>query len=81
MLKQLSNSDNSVRNKAEDYLTSLKYELKFYEILFNIFKSENMDKYYKVQSILVVKNFLRQELNSGKRHRIQANENGKNIIN
>ena len=75
LLKQLSNSNNTIRNKAEEVLTSFSKEILLYQYLFHIFKSETEEKYYRVQSILLVKNLLRMELNSQLNK--SKNENGK----
>ncbi len=64
LLKELSNPNNSIRNKAEEVLKSFSKELWLYKFLLHIFKIETEEKYYRVQSILLIKNLLRLEFNS-----------------
>lgn len=66
LLKNLSSTDNTLRSKTEEILFTLKFELKLYEILFYIFMNDNEEKYYKIHSIVLVKNLIRQEINSNK---------------
>jgi len=64
LLKELSNPNNSVRNKSEEILTNFSKELWLYKYLLHIFNLESEEKYFRVQSILLIKNLLRLEFSS-----------------
>lgn len=64
LLKELSNPNNTVRNKAEEVLTNFSKELWLYKYLLHIFNLESEEKYFRVQSILLIKNLLRLEFSS-----------------
>ncbi len=77
-LKRLSNPDNNLRKGAEDYLSSMKYNIKLFEILFYVFKAPEIDKYFKLQAILLIKNLTRGDLNMFRMRR--TTESGKEYI-
>lgn len=80
-LKRLSNPDNNLRKGAEDYLSSMKYNIKLFEILFYIFKAPEIDKYFKLQAILLIKNLTRGDLNMFRMRRTTGtSESGKEYI-
>ena len=62
----MNNPNNTLRSEHEENLFSNKYNKDFYNILFSIFLNLNEDKYFKLQSILLIKNILRIEINSTK---------------
>jgi hypothetical protein len=79
LLKQLSSHDNIIRTKAEEILTGMKYSIQLYQILFFIFTNESDKTQLKVQSIIIIKNLLRNEINTNiSKFRICGNsiENG-----
>lgn len=62
----MGNPDNLVRSQCEEKLFTYKYQIELFNILFSIFTNQNEDKYFKLQSILLIKNILRIEINSNK---------------
>jgi len=78
----MSNPDNSVRTECEERLFSYKYNIEFFKTLFSIFTNQNEDKYFKLQSILLIKNILRIEINSNrmKFRSINNAENGMKLL-
>lgn len=78
LVLQLSSNDNNVRTSSSDFLMGMKFEYKIYEILFAMFANENENKYFKLQAILIVKNLIKNEVNSMKsKFRVNGMENGK----
>ncbi len=78
----MGNPDNLIRSECEEKLFSFKYEIDFYKILFFIFKNRDEDKYFKLQSIILIKTILKIEINSNKMkfRSINNSENGNFII-
>lgn len=64
ILGETLNNNNELRNKMESLIISKKYAMDLYEILFAIYNNANEDKKIKIQSIIVLKNIIRIELNS-----------------
>lgn len=79
LLRQMSNPDNNIRSQCEESLLSFKYNIDFFNVLFYIFTNESEEKYYKLQSIILIKNILRMEIDSNKMKFRSINniENGK----
>ncbi len=75
----MSNRDNVIRAQCEEQLFSYKYDSDFFNILFSIFTNVNEEKYFKLQSIILIKNILRVEIDSNKMKFRSLNniENGK----
>lgn len=78
----MSNPDNSIRAQCEEQLFSFKYESDFFSILFSIFINVKEEKYFKLQSIIVIKNIVRMEIESNKMkfRSINKIDNGKRRI-
>jgi len=62
----MSNPDNVIRTNCEEKLFSFKFNIDFFNILFSIFTNESEEKYFKLQSIILIKNILRIEIDSNK---------------
>lgn len=66
LLKCLSSSNNNERIQSEEAFKSLKYEKILYEIFYTIITevaiNQNND-YYKIQSLIAIKNIIKPELN------------------
>lgn len=82
VLMQLSNPDNEIRTKAELILSTMKYNKDLYSTLITIF-IESSVKEIKVQSLLLIKNFIRHEFYSENRRPLNINARKKdpNIMN
>jgi hypothetical protein len=63
----MSNPDNSIRSEAEKILFNFKQFLNFYEILFSIFLNDKEQKYHRLQSIILIANFIKIEISSLKK--------------
>ena len=76
----MSNPDNAIRAQCEEQLFSFKYNSDFFNILSSIFTNVNEEKYFKLQSIILIKNILRIEIDSNrmKFRSINNIENGMN---
>lgn len=62
----MNNPDNNARSQYEETLFSNKYKKEFFDVLFAIFVNIQEDKYFRLQSLLLIKNILRIEINSNK---------------
>jgi len=62
----MTNPDNIIRAQCEEKLFSFKYNIDFFNVLFSIFTNANEEKYFKLQSIILIKNILRMEIDSNK---------------
>ena len=78
----MNNPDNIIRTQCEEKLFSFKYNFQFFDILFSLFTNNNETKYFKLQSIVLIKNLLRLEINSNrmKFRSINNIDNGKFFI-
>ena len=76
LLKGLSESSNEERNKSEHLFFSLKFHKQLYIILFDILTDASENQYYKIQSIITMKNLVKTELNTNRsKFRILDEEN------
>lgn len=78
----MTNPDNFIRAQCEERLFSFKYSIEFFNVLFSIFTNAHEEKYFKLQSIILIKNILRMEIDSNKMKFRSINnvENGTNHI-
>lgn len=72
LLIQLSNPDNEIRTKAEVILSNMKNNQELYSALVSIFIGSKA-KEIQIQSLLVIKNFIRHEFYSENRQLLSIN--------
>jgi hypothetical protein len=77
----MNNPDNIIRLETEKILFNFKQNLNFYEILFLIFINEKEPKFFRLQSIILIMNFIKIEISSLKnKNRGNINTNLNNIL-
>lgn len=65
-MKGTTDPNNEYRTKCENYLTELKFEIELYKTLLTLVSDNQESKGIKMQSLLILKNLLRPELNVNK---------------
>lgn len=63
LLKGVIDPNNTIRTEAEDKLFQIRNSINLYSILLEIFSNSLESNFYKKQSIIILKNILKPELN------------------